>query len=49
MSKLKRVADFLEKLAVVGIGLAIFQNNTSGVGLATLFFIISLMLTEEGK
>lgn len=49
MNKLKRVADFLEKLSVAGIALGIFQNNFSGMGWAILFFIVSLVLTKEQK
>ena len=49
MNKLKRVADFLEKLSVAGIALGIFQNNFSGMGWAILFFIVSLALTKEQK
>jgi hypothetical protein len=45
--KIKRIADFLEKLAVAGIALAIFQGNYSGVGPAIAFFIASLALTRE--
>lgn len=49
MNRLKRVADFLEKLAVAGIALAVFQNNFSGMGWAVIFFIVSLVLTKEAK
>lgn len=49
MNKLKRVADFLEKLSVAGIALGIFQNNFSGMGWAIVFFIVSLALTKESK
>ena len=45
--KIKRVADFLEKLAVAGIALGIFQNNYSGMWLAAVFFAVSLVLTKE--
>lgn len=45
--KLKRIADFLEKLAVAGIALGIFQSNYSGMGWAAAFFIVSLYLTKE--
>ena len=45
--KIKRIADFLEKLAVAGIALAIFQDNYSGIGQAIVFFIVSLALTRE--
>ena len=45
--KIKRIADFLEKLAVAGIALAIFQDNFSGIGWAAVFFAFSLMLTRE--
>ena len=45
--KIKRVADFLEKLAVAGIALAIFQDNYSGIGPAVAFFVVSLVLTKE--
>jgi hypothetical protein len=30
--KVERIADFLEKLAVAGIALAIFQDNYTGIG-----------------
>ena len=45
--KIKRVADFLEKLAVAGIALGIFQGKSSGMGMAVVFFIVSLILTRE--
>jgi len=45
--KIKRIADFLEKLAVAGIALGIFQEKSSGMGLAIMFFVVSLMLTRE--
>ena len=45
--KIKRVADFLEKLSVAGIALAVFQDNYSGIGWAAAFFVISLILTRE--
>jgi hypothetical protein len=45
--KLKRVADFLEKLAVAGIALGIFQDNYSGIIPAVAFFVVSLALTKE--
>lgn len=49
MNRLKRIADFLEKLAVIGIGLAIYQDNTTGMGWAIFFFLTSLFLTREKK
>ena len=45
--KIKRIADFLEKLAVAGIALGIFQENYSGIAPAVAFFFISLTLTRE--
>ena len=45
--KIKRIADFLEKLAVAGVALAIFQSNYSGIAPAVAFFIASLALTRE--
>ena len=45
--KIKRVADFLEKLAVAGVALGLFQSNNSGIGWAAVFFVLSLILTEE--
>ena len=45
--RLKRIADFLEKLAVAGIALGIFQNNYSGMWMAGAFFVVSLILTSE--
>ena len=45
--RIKRVADFLEKLAVAGIALGIFQNSYSGMWLAGIFFVASLALTGE--
>ena len=45
--KIKRIADFLEKLAVAGIALGIFQGRSSGMGFAIVFFIASLILTKE--
>jgi hypothetical protein len=43
----KRVADFLEKLAVAGIALGVFQDNYSGILPAIAFFMVSLVLTRE--
>jgi hypothetical protein len=45
--KIKRVADFLEKLAVAGIAVGIFQDNYSGIIPAVTFFVVSLALTKE--
>ena len=45
--KIKRTADFLEKLAVAGAALGIFQNNSSGIGWAAVFFALSMLLTRE--
>jgi hypothetical protein len=45
--KIKRIADFLEKLAVAGIALGLFQNNYSGMWLAAAFFVVSLIMTKE--
>jgi hypothetical protein len=45
--KIKRIADFLEKLAVAGIALGIFQGKSTGMGMAVAFFIVSLILTKE--
>jgi hypothetical protein len=45
--KIKRIADFLEKLAVAGIALGIFQDNYSGIAPAVAFFAVSLVLTRE--
>jgi hypothetical protein len=45
--KIKRIADFLEKLAVAGIALGIFQENYSGIVPAVAFFSVSLALTRE--
>jgi hypothetical protein len=45
--KIKRIADFLEKPAVVGIALGIFQGNYTGMWSAAAFFVISPMLTKE--
>jgi len=45
--KIKRVADFLEKLAVAGVALGLFQDNYSGMWLAAVFFAVSLALTKE--
>ena len=45
--RIKRIADFLEKLAVVGIALGIFQGDFSRVWLAGIFLVASLVLTRE--
>ena len=45
--KIKRIADFLEKMAVGSALVAIFQNSKLAVGLAILFFVLSLLLTKE--
>jgi hypothetical protein len=45
--KIKRIADFLEKLAVAGIALGLFQNTYSGMWLAAVFFVVSLSMTKE--
>lgn len=44
--RVKRIADFLEKLAVVGVGLSIYQGNLLGL-LAVPLFALSLYLTGE--
>ncbi len=44
--KLKRVADFLEKLAVAGIALGIYQGNAMGLWAIPIFFV-SLYMTRE--
>ncbi len=44
--KLKRIADFLEKLAVAGVALGIYQGNAMGL-LAIPIFIVSLYMTKE--
>ena len=44
--KVKRIADFLEKLAVVGIAMSIYQGNWIGL-LAIPIFLVSLWLTKE--
>ncbi|MDR1684993.1 MAG: hypothetical protein LBR82_00880 [Desulfovibrio sp.] len=46
-NRVKRVADFLEKLSVAGIALGIFQDNYSGLWLAIMFFVVSIILTRE--
>ncbi|MDL2291366.1 hypothetical protein LJC09_04615 [Desulfovibrio sp. OttesenSCG-928-F20] len=45
--RIKRIADFLEKLAVAGIALGIFQNNYSGMWLAGVFVVVSVIATRE--
>ena len=44
--KVKRIADFLEKLAVAGIALGIYQGNILGA-LAVPIFALSLYLTGD--
>ena len=43
--KIKRIADFLEKLAVTGVALGIYQGNVMGL-LAIPIFGVSLYLTK---
>lgn len=43
--KIKRIADFLEKLAVAGVALSIYQGNALGL-LAVPMFALSLYLTK---
>ena len=45
--RIKRIADFLEKLAVGSVIIGIFQANGYGILLATLFLASSLLLTKE--
>ncbi len=42
---LKRTADVLEKLAIAGIALALWQHKTDMVWLAGLFLILSYVFT----
>lgn len=44
--KVKRIADFLEKLAVAGVALGIYQGNAMGF-LAVPIFMLSLYLTKD--
>jgi hypothetical protein len=46
-NKVKRIADFLEKLAVAGVALGIYQGNAMGI-LAIPIFAFSLYLTRGG-
>ena len=41
---LKRTADVLEKIAIAGIALGMFQNKTDGVWLAGIFLAASYLL-----
>ncbi len=45
-NKIKRIADFLEKLAVVGIAMSLYQGNAMGLW-AIPIFMLSLYLTKE--
>jgi hypothetical protein len=47
-NKVKRIADFLEKLAVAGVALGIYQGNAMGI-LAIPIFAFSLYLTRGGE
>ena len=47
MNKLRRIADMLEKLGVAGIALAIYQEQSTGVGWAILALLLSICLTRR--
>lgn len=42
---LKRTADVLEKIAIAGIALGMFQDKTDGVWLAGVFLAASYVFT----
>ena len=42
---LKRTADVLENIAIAGIALGMFQDNTEGVWLAGVFLALSYVFT----
>lgn len=42
---LKRTADVLEKIAIAGIALGMYQEKTDGVWLAGLFLAASYLFT----
>ena len=42
---LKRTADVLEKIAIAGIALGMFQNKTDGVWLAGIFLAANYLFT----
>ncbi|WP_022655017.1 hypothetical protein [uncultured Desulfovibrio sp.] len=42
---LKRTADVLEKIAIAGIALGMFQNKTDGIWLAGAFLAASYIFT----
>lgn len=42
---LKRTADALEKLAIAGIAIALFQNKPSGIWIALGFLAVSYVFT----
>lgn len=44
--RIKRIADFLEKLAVAGVALGIYQGNAMGL-MAIPIFAMSLYMTKE--
>ena len=46
---MKRIADALEKMAVVGLALAAFQGNTANAKFAVLFFVVSCILSVWEK
>lgn len=41
----KRVADILEKLGVVGVAMALFQDKFDNTWIAATFLVVSCVLT----
>ena len=42
---MKRTADALEKIAIAGIALGMYQNRTEGIWIAGIFLVASYVFT----
>lgn len=44
-SILKRTADIMEKLAVAGIAISLYQGKASGIWMGSVFLVLSYLFT----
>lgn len=48
-NKIKRIADWLEKVSVASFAVGVFQENQYGLVLAAVMLLTSLFLTSSSK
>jgi len=46
-TRLKRIADMLEKIGVASLAVGLFQNNDNGLYIAVACLTLSLIFTKE--